>query len=98
VSAQEVGGGKDGVRDRPGSRKCDRGAVDVKADLREICTGIFATPPRKFEATLETKDGVGIEHPLVPLCVVCGTPMREVKGKWACPDASCAMYGREVKR
>lgn len=31
-------------------------------------------------------------------CSECDSCMREVKGKWACVDQSCAMYGREQKR
>ena len=30
-----------------------------------------------------------------PLCVSCLGLMREVKGKWACSDVSCGLYGRE---
>ena len=32
-----------------------------------------------------------------PQCIVCESPMREVKGKWACVDVGCAMYGREQR-
>ena len=57
------------------------------AALREICAG---TPIPDLEIT---DSGEVAVKP----CIVCDTPMREVKGKWACADQSCAMYGREQK-
>ena len=30
-------------------------------------------------------------------CLECDNAMREVKGKWACVDVGCAMYGREQR-
>ena len=65
------------------------------AALREICAG--NTPAMPSDAYYDA--GAGVHSTLQPrLCVVCDSPMREVKGKWACADQSCAMYGREVKK
>ena len=33
----------------------------------------------------------------IEVCSVCEGSMREVKGKWACTDESCAKYGVEQK-
>ena len=79
------------------------------AALREICAGKVqdrvsdGCSPLRSEGgespgnggsqnSMLGKDG----HP-VRLCVECESPLREVKGKWACADASCAMYGKEQK-
>ena len=60
------------------------------AALREICAG-------NLEPHIEDSTGFrGVDHPIKP-CVVCDSPMREVKGKWACVDQSCGMYGKEQK-
>lgn len=33
----------------------------------------------------------------IPSCTECDEPLREAKGKWACVDQGCALYGREQK-
>ena len=96
----QVGDGRAGVGKEP---KPDMAA------LREICAGKVqdrvsdGCSPLRSEGgespgnggsqnSMLGKDG----HP-VRLCVECESPLREVKGKWACADASCAMYGKEQK-
>jgi hypothetical protein len=73
-----------------------RPPVDM-ATLREICAGKVTYVP----GPASSPDSEGWAHGemvAVRPCAVCDSPMREVKGKWACADASCAMYGREVKK
>jgi hypothetical protein len=65
--------------------------------LREICAG------KRDEGRTDPMNDVKARpnEAAVPSdpkpCVECTNPMREVKGKWACADASCAMYGKEQK-
>lgn len=63
--------------------------------LREICEGKVVTLPDKWASPM-TAEQVEKMAP-DPVCVVCDSPMREVKGKWACVDQSCAKYGVEQK-
>ena len=62
------------------------------AALREICEGNL---PDKWAEPMTAGQ---IERMIPdPVCVVCESPMRKVKGKWACPDMSCGKYGVEQK-
>ena len=62
--------------------------IEKRAALREICAGTIP-------ANVGTIEPPPLQH--WPACLECDSPMREVKGKWACSDASCAMYGKEQK-
>jgi hypothetical protein len=70
---------------------------DMQA-LRDICAGNIG--PKTEDAYIDDliREDVESHQLLTKLCIVCEEPMREVKGKWACSDPSCAMYGREVKK
>ena len=65
---------------------------DMQA-LQEICEG-------KIQVTTNSAGGwphtVSVDLP-PNLCIVCDSPMRQVKGKWACADMSCWKYGVEQK-
>ena len=72
---------------------------DMQA-LQEICAGKITKEGWGFElpagATI-TSSEVSICDIVMPICIVCDSPMREVKGKWACQDVSCGKYGVEQK-
>jgi hypothetical protein len=68
--------------------------------LRDICAGkILAPQDWAAPLTEEQVDDPGFGEVVVPapLCSVCEQPMEESKGKWACGDESCAMYGKVQK-
>jgi hypothetical protein len=77
------------------------------AALREICAGkMIVNEDGSGWTGIETtvkRDGTNFHQsyiagrPTTPTCIDCDLPMREVKGKWACADVSCAMYGKEQK-
>jgi hypothetical protein len=63
------------------------------AALREICAGKIH-PDDTLAKMGAAGHGSGLAD---PVCIVCESLMREVKGKWACADVSCAKYGVEQK-
>lgn len=67
---------------------------DMKS-LQDICDGkgLGAIKYHSKEDFLEE----AIASVPVKLCVVCDAPMRDLKGKWACSDVSCAKYGLEQR-
>ena len=68
----------------PGPLKPDMAA------LRDICAG---TVPVHRHGNYDPL----VEMRQIQLCNTCESPMREVKGKWACQDVSCGKYGVEQK-
>ncbi len=77
-----------------------------KPDLEALVSGIMAK-----EDARPALDGLDVADvplkawqdlsdslpPHGPSCSECDNPMRELKGKWACVDVSCGMYGREQR-
>jgi hypothetical protein len=72
-----------------------------KAALREICEGkinaLHVPNIKPWQAGYNA--AIDDVLPIVQgkLCIVCESPMREVKGKWACADLSCGKYGVEQR-
>jgi hypothetical protein len=68
------------------------------AVLREICDGKGLDGGGERYQSDSALPGEFTEPPSnAKLCIVCESPMRSVKGKWACADPSCAKYGIEQK-
>jgi hypothetical protein len=69
--------------------------------LRDICAERGLPSPPDGAIAVELRGGeyaeILLERIEVRCCCVCESPMREQKGKWACSDPSCAMYGKEQK-
>ena len=88
-------------RDRgvvPEARDADRELVAQQPrptieDLRDVCAGKLGREPKVAEIV-----SVDSAPQLQKFCIVCDSPMREVKGKWACADVSCTMCGIEATR
>jgi hypothetical protein len=83
-------------------------ASPVKSDLealRAICEGKPMDDADRHHAETCGCEALGgvcdkVSHDQTdysPRCVVCDSPMRDVKGKWACQDVSCGKYGVEQK-
>lgn len=97
--APECAAGKAGG-DRPGGEgvgRGDSGAGIDKAALRAICAGEITKSV--LDAPMPTSMQAAARELLsqAKLCVACDSHLREVKGKPACGDQSCGMYGVEQK-
>jgi hypothetical protein len=83
-----------------------------KADLEALVSGIMAKDSKTFGREPQSMAVTGTANHTLdsdvdhasgdsrkdgPTCCECDALMRELKGKWACVDQSCSMYGREQK-
>jgi hypothetical protein len=55
----------------------------------------FAKPISRPESG--SVDSASRTPEVVKVCSSCDEPLASARGKWACPNQSCGMYGVEVK-